>query len=328
MEGKHDSTKGRTNTLTKPLLEYVPRSQNGSTIITSRSREIALRMVGHNDIVEVEPMESTEALDLFRKKLGRTGDSQACQKLVHALEFMPLAIVQAASYIRNRQPRYSVTQYLSDFEKSDREAIKLLRKEVGHTYRDWEATNSILVTWQLSFEHIRQTKPSAADLLSLMSFFDRQGIPESLVRHHELSTSGLKIGVSEGETSESDTSPDFEDDITALREHSFISLSEDSKVFLMHRLVQLSTRVWLKSHGKVEQWRGVFINNLCKEFPTGEYKNWAQCRLLYPHVKCALAQRPKAPDSLLKLAALLYKGAWYASESGMLIDMCDMASKS
>jgi hypothetical protein len=32
---------------------------------------------------------------------------------------MPLAIVQAASYIRNRAPRCSVSQYLRDFRKND-----------------------------------------------------------------------------------------------------------------------------------------------------------------------------------------------------------------
>lgn len=98
------------------------------------------------------------------------------------LEFMPLAIAQAAGYIRNREPRYSVSQYLRDFQKNDSEAIKLLKKEAGHLDRDWEAKNSILVTWQISFDYIRGEEPSAAELLSLMSFFDRQGIPQSVIR--------------------------------------------------------------------------------------------------------------------------------------------------
>jgi len=43
-------------------------------------------------------------------------------------------------------------------------------------------TNSIIITWQISFDHIRHVRPSAADLLSLMSFFDRQGISEALLQ--------------------------------------------------------------------------------------------------------------------------------------------------
>jgi hypothetical protein len=140
-------------------------------------------MVDHKDLIEVQPIERSEALELLQRKLEQPGESQDSRQLVNALEFMPLAIVQAASYIRNRAPRYSVSQYLGDFKRSDREATRLLKKEAGHLYRDWEAKNSVVVTWQISFEYIRQTKPSAAELLSLMSFCDRQGIPESLIRH-------------------------------------------------------------------------------------------------------------------------------------------------
>ncbi|KAJ5185564.1 hypothetical protein N7491_006568 [Penicillium cf. griseofulvum] len=113
--GKEDPTKGPTNAFTKPLLEHVPLSQNGSIIITSRTKKAALEMVDHKDLIEVKPMERSEALVLLHKKLEQLGESQESQQLVDALEFMPLAIVQAASYIRQRAPRYSVSQYLSDF---------------------------------------------------------------------------------------------------------------------------------------------------------------------------------------------------------------------
>lgn len=42
--------------------------------------------------------------------------------------------------------------------------------------------SSIIVRWQMSFELIQRMRPSATDLLSLMSFFDRQGIPEHVLR--------------------------------------------------------------------------------------------------------------------------------------------------
>jgi NB-ARC domain. len=169
---KRVPTIGPTNDLTKkPLLEYIPRSQNGSIIITSRSREVALEMVDHEDLIKVEPMEKSESLELLRRKLNQPEESQECLQLVNALEFMPLAIIQAASYIRNRAPRYSVSQYLADFEGNDHKATRLLEKEAGRLSRDWEAKNSILVTWQISFDYLRQTNPSAAELLSFMSFF-------------------------------------------------------------------------------------------------------------------------------------------------------------
>ncbi len=82
-----------------------------------------------------------------------------------------------------------------------------------------------------------------------MSFFDRQGIPENLIRHKSkanyTSSSQLLSDSSDGELSEPDLGPDFEDDITTLRDYSFIFISEKKKLFTIHRLVQLTTRAWL-----------------------------------------------------------------------------------
>jgi hypothetical protein len=58
---------------------------------------------------------------------------------------------------------------------------KLLKKDMGDIRRDATASNSIITTWQISFEYIRKEMPTAARLFSLMSLFDRQGIPESLL---------------------------------------------------------------------------------------------------------------------------------------------------
>jgi hypothetical protein len=89
-------------------------------------------------------METSEALELLKRKFKQPGESENNQDLVEELEFMPLAIVQAASYIRNRAPRCSdsrdsVSRYLRVFQKSDFKATKLLEIEAGHLYRDWEA---------------------------------------------------------------------------------------------------------------------------------------------------------------------------------------------
>ncbi|CAI7666504.1 unnamed protein product [Penicillium palitans] len=328
---KGDPISGLTNASTKPLLEYVPRSKNGSTIITSRTREVAFKMVDHKDLIKVQPMERSQALDLLQRKLAQPEESQESRQLVEELEFMPLAIVQAASYIINRAPRCSVSQYLSDFRKNDHKVRRLLEMEASYLYRrDWEASNSILVTWQISFDYIQRTKPSAADLLSLMSFFDRQGIPASLLRARGETNrnpdTSLKLSDNssdDGEVSVSDIDSDFDDDITILSAYSFITIGEDITIFTMHRLVQLTMRMWLKSYRQVEQWKEKFISSLCQQFPTGEYENWESCRLLFPHVKCAILQQPKSRDSLLEWAALLYKGAY-----GQIADVREMALKS
>ncbi|KAJ6109292.1 hypothetical protein N7486_001526 [Penicillium sp. IBT 16267x] len=328
---------GQTNTSIKPLLDFIPRSPNGSIIITSRNKEVALRIVDPEDVIKIEPMNRSEALKLLQQKLRRLAETPDILTLVEELEFMPLAIVQAAGYIVHRAPRCSVSQYLEKFRKSDGEASKLLHYEAGHLYRDWEAKNSILVTWQISFDYIRRIRPSASNLLSLMSFFDRQGVSEDLLRvqreiHNEDSSSQeITFDHRDEDTdsaSGSNTDDGFNDDITTLRDFSFISVSENMTVFTMHRLVQLTVHVWLKTNGEMERWKEEFITSLYERFPTGKYENWARCRSLFPHMKSAVSQRPGSQDSLRKWATLLYRGAWYAQESGNITESRDMASKS
>ncbi|KAJ5540812.1 hypothetical protein N7494_005888 [Penicillium frequentans] len=165
-------------------------------------------------------------------------------KLVEALEFMPLAIVQAASYITHRSPRCSVSQYLEKIQRSDRDAIRLLNYEASLLYRDWEAKNSILLIWQISFDYIRR------------------GIPESILRvQQEQQNKGVLCqDTTEDSSNEedvdcvssSDADQRFKDDITTLCDYSLISIGEHTTVLTIHRLVQLTVRVWLKTHDQLD----------------------------------------------------------------------------
>ena len=309
----------------QPFLAYLSRIQNGSILITSRSRGVALRLVEQSDIILVEPMDNAHALKLFEKKLGDV-DNTDITELATALEFVPLAIVQAAAYISQRSPRYSVRQYLEDFQKRDRKKKSLLNHEGGQLRRDWEAKNSIITTWEISFDHIRLARPSAANLLSLMSFFDRQGIPEDLVLSGR-SDMENENSDDEDSTSESISDDGFEDDILTLRNYSFISVNAAGSTFEMHRLVQLATQRWLSAHGQLERWKCQFIKNLLTEFPTSEYKNWEKCRLLFPHVRSAEVQPPDEKDSLHEWALLLDKAASYAWRVRKADDMEKMSLK-
>jgi hypothetical protein len=95
-----------------------------------------------------------------------------------------------------------------------------------------------------------------------------------------------------------DDSSQFNTYLLVLRNYCLVSVSEGSLIFEMHALVQLATRKWLEVHGQLGRWRQQFIRNLCKEFPTGDYENWAVCQALFPHAKSAMAQRPDEQDAL------------------------------
>jgi len=321
----------------QPITAYLPQSQNGSILITSRSKDVALKLVEEKNIVAVQPMAPAHALLLFEKKLGPLDQGDDTAELAATLDFMPLAIVQAAAYISQRAPRCSVQRYLEDYRKSDRKKTSLLNYEEGQLRRDWQAQNSIIITWQISFEYIHQTWPSAADLLSLMSFFDRQGIPEVLVRNRTEIGNGHrsqeKPDEHDGKEEEEDNKDNasecseddgFEDDVQILRNYSFLSVGTDG-TFEMHALVQLATRKWLEANGKLEQWKQCYIKNLFAEFPTEEYENWTYCQALFPHAKAAVTQRPKVEGSLKEWASLIHNAAWYTWRKGSTTEAIDLS---
>jgi hypothetical protein len=168
-------------------LDYIPRCNHGRVLVTSRTKEAAKELVYWNDMIAVEPMEEDQALVLLRNKLGVRHTDQNAPQLARELEFMPLALTQAAAYICQSDGRCSIQRYLEKLRGCDYSEVSVLDLDERDLRRDRESSNSIMLTWQISFDHIRETHPSAADLLSLMSFFDRHAIPQALL-HEKCST--------------------------------------------------------------------------------------------------------------------------------------------
>jgi tetratricopeptide (TPR) repeat protein len=350
-DGHDQGQTTKAQVIRKPLREYLPHCECGSILVTTRNKEAARNLVEQRDIISVEPMDEAQALALFKKKVGVEEDDGDIVELAAALEYMPLALVQAAAYIWRSAPRCSVAQYLEEFRRSDSEKTSLLNHEAGQLRRDQEAKNSIIITWQISFEHLQHHKPTAAGLLSLMSFFDRQGIPETLIhggqREERASTASDRREKStrqrlkavfnrtkskpdaQREHRESDgDGVNFENDVGALRDLCLISIGADRTTFEMHSLVQLATRRWLIANGKLEQWKQQFISNLYAEFPTGQYENWKACQALFAHAKAAASQEPEAVSSLAEWATLLYRAAWYAESKGNAAEAETLAEQS
>lgn len=129
----------------------------------------------------------------------------------------------------------------------------------------------------MSFEYLRIGWPSAASLLSLMSFFDRQGIPEELITS--------RYG-------ENNSAVNFDDDIEILRNYSLVAVGIQSDLLEMHRLVQFATRKWLEERKELEKWKETYITILAETFPSAKYENWVKCHVLFPHAQLLLEYPP------------------------------------
>ncbi|CAG7933712.1 unnamed protein product [Penicillium olsonii] len=254
-----------------PLERFLPQAAHGSILITSRNELAARNLVGMDGhVIAVRPMNEDESLTLLRARVpaAQSGESGEDEKaLVQALEYIPLAITQAGSYIANRSSRVTVSRYLQLFRESESNQTHLLQHEDAKDLRrDPSIRYAVITTWQLSFEQIHRERPAATDLLALMSMFDRQGIPEGLVR---ADGDGLQ----------------FEDAVAPLISYSLIRVELETGSFDMHRLVQLSVRTWLAIHLKLAQWQEKSRAIMAQMFPDGQYESWTECQKLLPHAK-------------------------------------------
>lgn len=323
-------------------IDYLPQCSHGSMIVTSRSSAAALKIVDQKGLISVGPMDEGHAVTLIEKKLEGRCHREEVLGLARAVDLIPLAMAQAAAYIRQRAPRCTVQQYVEKLEKNDKSRLSLLNRHEEDLRRDREASNSIIQTWEISFEHIREIRPSAADLLCLMSFFDNQAIPEALLRERDNDTEDRSSGdTSDGENNgdaghdcdldESDSDGDsthnavddtsdivdeaFEEDVAVLQSYSFVTAGVST--FQMHRLVQVATRTWLESHGQHERWGSQFVKNLADAFPFGAYEDWATCEPLFPHAMMALELRLVGTQAMIDQGVLMINSARFAQEKGV-----------
>ncbi|KAJ5641911.1 hypothetical protein N7490_005911 [Penicillium lividum] len=245
------------------LNQYFPASKTGVTFLTTRSREVAVSFA-RKDIVELHKMTTEEGISFLAKSLGEDllRDEKLTIQLLEQLNLLPLAIAQAAHYIcRNNG---TITRYLELMHKTEKDRMCLASREFRDNTRYRKMPNAVTATWFISFNQIKSSDPSAADLLEFISYLEPKAIPRFV----------LPILDSEEEM-------DFA--IGTLCSYGFLTRRHDEDMFDIHSLVQLSTRVWIKETQKAQQVIATVTQHMDKCFPSADYKNRDKWRMCLPH---------------------------------------------
>lgn len=165
------------------LLPYLRRADNGHILITSRFQGVALSLVsGENSLIHVAPMTPQESVSLLRTRLPKDKSTKNdTLELANALDFLPLAMKQSIGYINATNT--SIKDYLMLFLKDDNYQRRLLEKTYSDISRDThdDLQDSVILTWQISFDQIRLQRPAAANVLSVMGTLKREDIPAHLL---------------------------------------------------------------------------------------------------------------------------------------------------
>jgi Tfp pilus assembly protein PilF len=131
------------------VLDWIPKTGNCHTLITSR-------FTGWSPGIEtyrVWVLDPEPARELLLRRSARTdtpAERGACDALAKKLEYLPLALEQAAAYVGAQPPGWGFAQYLRLYEANER--TFLLKKTPGAT----EYPDSVYLTWRATIDKLPQ----------------------------------------------------------------------------------------------------------------------------------------------------------------------------
>lgn len=214
------------------LFDLLPKNRRGSIIFTSRDATLASRLASPHvlHLSHVGEIVGKQLLNNYlddRKLLNNESDTTA---LLQWLGYLPLAIVQAATYINENA--MTLGQYLSLLNSQDGDAVQFLSRDFNDFGRYGNGMNPIATTWLVSFAQLRERNPLAVQYLSFISCLDWKNIP-------------LTLRPSTG------SAQDDLEAVGALKSYSFVSQDPKTQFITAHRLVHLVMRNWLEKRRTV-----------------------------------------------------------------------------
>ncbi|KAM3083789.1 hypothetical protein ACMFMF_001154 [Clarireedia jacksonii] len=165
-------TSGNPDNSAVDIRQFLPRSDHGSIIITTRSSQVRQGIRIH-----IQKLDIREGLEIVSNMSGRKGienDPDAIA-LVEELDGLPLALSTAGAYLEHVTTSFS--DYLQLYKTS------WLKLQTTSPPLGSYADRTLHTTWQITFDRIQQQNPASAKLLELWAYFHRQGLWFDLLRH-------------------------------------------------------------------------------------------------------------------------------------------------
>ena len=274
---------------------FLPDAPGVHVVITSRSS--TAQEMTRLEAVEVGKMEPSEATELFQRsaKIMEVGSEaiEEIRRITEELGYLALAITLAGSYV-SVTPRLSsdIGRYLPEYRQRRKELLQRRPKQHVHRYGE-----SVLSTWETSFEAIAKQDPPAARLLCLLAFVNFEDIFPGLLGGDE---TGVLGGGPEGSAGESEatvssdqtwrsylsgegkwTLHNLEAALATLQSYCLLQWRSDQGSYTMHKLVH----AW--GHDRLETEEQRSLSGLALELmaeATGKEAHPSERLRLVPHV--------------------------------------------
>eukprot|EP00795_Rhopilema_esculentum_P005366 gene5366-544_t len=157
----------------RPFLPQVsPIEMKPCILITSRNQEWG------NDAgkLMLDVLEEYEAVSMVMSSLQTVIEitTEEAKQLAGELQSLPLALQQAVAYIKkfNKRRRFTVHDYIKAFQAKTKDVL-------GFKIQGSDYTKTVLVTWEMSFDKIREGESSslASRLIGIMAYLHADDIP-------------------------------------------------------------------------------------------------------------------------------------------------------
>ena len=160
---------------------------SGHLLITTRRKPIAIandiRSFDERCCLSLKCFRIEEGKKFLFRRIGIVHDEEAgtlAEELVQRLGGLPLALEQAAAYIKSLPCKLS--QYL---ELYDKQRLRLLDRQAAARVSEYDSPERLAVrtTWHLNFEHIKQAVDgkAASRFLYASAFFNPNEIQKDLI---------------------------------------------------------------------------------------------------------------------------------------------------
>ncbi|KAL7922233.1 P-loop containing nucleoside triphosphate hydrolase protein [Trichoderma austrokoningii] len=320
------------------LINFIPRGPKGQVLWTSRDERIAGDLVAARRAIKVSKMSPDEAKELFnsvRNRQTSNDEAKDIAALLAELDWLPLAISQAAAYIRRTMT--TVEEYMMKL-KEGKKRWKILKQSQIDRHRRREVSNSILETWNISMKYLQIHYRTSFQILHIHAFLDNQNIPFELLKHAALYDYDSGVMDLFHNSRDADSSSESDDDgdkiteaIARLCDFSFLSVQatdDRTGAYKVHKLVQEAMRYGLgrKERKKEEKYFSAAALEIASSLfpasgPVSGPDVWNECEKYIAHAQQACewatlcAKESTAAKLLTRLSDYLYyRGRWRERE--------------
>ncbi|RDD42751.1 Nephrocystin-3 [Trichoplax sp. H2] len=216
----------------KMVNKYIPTMRTGHIILTSRHRS-------WDDMIEIDIFNRKTSIEFLHRVVEPHGHSHqpienddAWDNIADILGDLPLALAQAAQYIRRK--KISITTYVDQFKSLYQ---NLWQQEApSSSYKQYLSENddqcvvvehTVETTWQIAISQVSCINPTACDLSTIAAYLSPNNISRELL---------VQLGVRILHVTENDV------EIALDLLHDYCLMSWNGNCYNIHRLLQLVIR--------------------------------------------------------------------------------------